>query len=61
MPLVIHAQQQKPLVFTFRGPVRGSVTFAGVREFLGIPYAAPPVGNLRWRPPVPHAPWFAPL
>ena len=61
MPLVADAQEQKTLVFTFSGPVRGSVTSAGVREFLGIPYAAPPVGNLRWRPPVPHAPWFAPL
>jgi para-nitrobenzyl esterase len=61
MPLVVHAQEQKPLVFTFSGPVRGSVTSAGVREFLGIPYAAPPVGNLRWRPPVPHGPWYAPL
>ena len=61
MPLVVHAQEQKPLAFTFSGPVRGSVTSAGVREFLGIPYAAPPVGNLRWRPPVPHARWFAPL
>jgi para-nitrobenzyl esterase len=61
MPLVVHAQKQKPLVFTFSGPVRGSVTSAGVREFLGIPYSAPPVGNLRWRPPVPHVPWFAPL
>ena len=46
MPLVVHAQEQKPLAFTFSGPVRGSVTSAGVREFLGIPYAAPPVGNL---------------
>ena len=61
MPLVVHAQEQKPLVFTFSVPVRGSVTSAGVREFLGIPFAAPPLGNLRWRPPVPHAPWFAPL
>ena len=61
MPLVVHAQEHSPLVFTFSGPVRGSVTSAGIREFLGIPYAAPPVGNLRWRPPVPHAPWFAPL
>jgi para-nitrobenzyl esterase len=61
MPLVVHAQEHRPLVFTFSGPVRGSVSSAGVREFMGIPYAAPPVGNLRWRPPVPHAPWFAPL
>jgi len=61
MPLVVHAQEQKPLVFTFSGPVHGAVTSEGVREFLGIPYAAPPVGNRRWRPPVPHAPWFAPL
>jgi para-nitrobenzyl esterase len=61
LPPLADAQQQSPLVFTFSGPVRGSVTSAGVREFLGIPYAAPPVGNLRWRPPVAHAPWFAPL
>jgi para-nitrobenzyl esterase len=60
-PLSVPAQEQNPLAFTFSGPVRGSVTSAGVREFLGIPYAAPPVGNLRWRPPVAHAPWFAPL
>jgi para-nitrobenzyl esterase len=61
MPLVVHAQEQKPVVFTLSGPVRGAVSSSGVREFLGIPYAAPPVGNLRWRPPVPHAPWYAPL
>jgi para-nitrobenzyl esterase len=46
-----------PLVVrTGKGAVRGFFT-AGAREFLGIPYAAPPAGALRWRPPRPAAPW----
>jgi len=28
-----------------------------IRRFLGVPYAAPPVGALRWRPPTPVEPW----
>lgn len=59
MPSGLFAQERNPIAFSFNGPVRGTISSAGIREFLGIPYAAAPVGNLRWRPPVPHAPWFS--
>jgi para-nitrobenzyl esterase len=45
-----------PVINTREGPVRGFVK-DGVYTFLGIPYAAPPVGNLRWRPPQPVKHW----
>jgi para-nitrobenzyl esterase len=38
------------LAVTEAGPTR-------VRCFKGVPYARPPVGDLRWRPPQPVAPW----
>jgi para-nitrobenzyl esterase len=44
------------VVATAGGAVRGKAAAAG-EEFLGIPYAAPPVGALRWQPPRPAAPW----
>lgn len=47
------------LVRTDLGPVRGVVT-AQLRTFQGIPYAAPPVGELRWRPPQPATRWWEP-
>jgi para-nitrobenzyl esterase len=44
------------VVATAGGTVRGKAV-AAAAEFLGIPYAAPPVGALRWQPPYPAAPW----
>lgn len=45
-----------PIVTTVDGRLRGLVR-NGVDIFLGIPYAAPPVGNLRWKPPQPVKRW----
>ena len=45
-----------PVVRTGAGLIRGETTTEG-RQFLGIPYAQPPVGNLRWKNPRPVEPW----
>ncbi|MFB6838006.1 carboxylesterase/lipase family protein [Streptomyces sp. NPDC056361] len=48
-------------VLTTRGPVRGERRADGSSRFLGIPYAQPPVGDLRFAAPVPPEPWSEPL
>lgn len=47
-------------VETDAGPVRG-ISKGATLAYLGIPYAEPPVGELRWQPPQPHRPWQAVL
>ena len=44
-------------VKTAYGVVEGTTGPDGVRAFRGIPFAAPPVGDLRWQPPQPVKPW----
>jgi para-nitrobenzyl esterase len=50
------APHHAPVVATTNGLVRGVATGAGY-QFLGIPYAAPPVGALRWQPTRQAAHW----
>lgn len=46
----------RTVVHTEGGAVRGAER-NGALEFRGIPYAAPPVGDLRFAPPLPASPW----
>ncbi len=45
------------VVTTTAGQLRGFEANATTWQFLGVPYARPPVGDLRWRPPQPLQPW----
>lgn len=57
-PNVNHA----PEVKTRDGRIQGKMSPDGqVRVFLGIPYAAPPIGPLRWKPPQPVKKWHGVL
>ena len=54
--VTISAQESAPKVKTELGVIRG-VHEDGVASFKGIPFAAPPVGEFRWRSPQPLSPW----
>src|SRR6266853_2050296 len=51
--------QESITLQTDKGPVVGRQAGA-IRTFFGIPYAAPPVGDLRWKAPQSPAAWTAP-
>ena len=54
-------RRQAPLVWARRlirdGELRGSLADDGGAVFKGIPFAQPPVGNLRWHEPIATGPW----
>jgi para-nitrobenzyl esterase len=58
-PVAMWAQGsgQDPVVATVGGSVQGVVEASGVHSFKGIPYAAPPVGDLRFKEPQPVVAW----
>lgn len=51
------AKTTAPVVKTVNGLVEGTVEQSGVSSFKGIPFAAPPVGDLRWKEPQPVKNW----
>lgn len=53
-----HAQTG-PTVRIASGQLQGAVA-GGIESYKGIPYAAPPTGELRWRPPAEAATWSSP-
>ena len=50
------ANSERPSATVDTGSLQGAIEY-NMHVFKGIPYAAPPVGDLRWRPPQPAVPW----
>ena len=58
VPVALPAPKLTRPVKTEAGLVAGTTVVGGqVQVYKGIPFAAAPVGNLRWRPPQPVTPW----
>jgi len=49
--------QKAPQIKVAQGTLEGSVLASGIQSFKGIPFAQPPVGNLRWRAPQEPKSW----
>ncbi|HEY6899478.1 MAG TPA: carboxylesterase family protein, partial [Puia sp.] len=57
LALSTHVTYGQLQVKTANGTVEGVLEKSGVRSFRGIPFAAPPVGELRWAAPQPVKSW----
>ena len=56
---LVASAQEPPAVTVTGGKIQGGTLKGGGAVFKGIPFAAPPVGDLRWREPMPVKPWTA--
>ncbi|XP_013386749.2 neuroligin-4, Y-linked-like [Lingula anatina] len=63
--VLLHAEPTlaQTTVTVKQGDINGKISILGpnVTSYLGIPYAEPPLGNLRFKKPVPKAAWSSPL
>jgi para-nitrobenzyl esterase len=55
--MVAHAAGADPVVSVAGGALKGRLLPAGGATFKGIPFAQPPLGDLRWREPAPVKAW----
>ncbi len=53
----VRAAETDPVVAVTGGQIKGRTTPGGGAAFKGVPFAQPPVGDLRWREPAPVKPW----
>ena len=58
-PSPVASLSPEPLVAVSGGKIQGAASNRDpdVMSFMGLPFAAPPVGNLRWRSPEPVVAW----